>query len=246
VVRDEPPVAAAPRGGKPTVVQSPPGQAAPRTTGSPEAGGSRGAAAAAQPKAIPKPIHVEQNEATVKNLIEYWKERIRKEPPNGRQEVYENYIKKLESEGKRSIADVNERVGELKGEQSEEEARFLLGSGEQTYQTPFGETRPDARVGKQVVEIKNWNVVYASEAEVRQAAAGGHPAKLQGLVDQVERRKSLKGLEQVVVIDIRGQLNIRGSTPAQVLEHRRLIDVFGKVVQDATGLPGNQIVILTW
>jgi hypothetical protein len=180
----------------------------------------------------------------VKRLVEYWRERIRKEPE--REKAFSNYIKKLESDGKRSIADVNLAAGEVKGEQSEEEARHLLGSGERTYQTPFGETRPDAEVGKQLVEVKNWNVVYASEAEVRQAAAGQRPSKLQGLVEQVERRKSIEGKEQIVVIDIRGQLNIRGATPAQVLENRRLIDVFGKVVQDATGLPGNQIVILTW
>jgi hypothetical protein len=78
------------------------------------------------------------------------------------------------------------------------------------------------------------------------AEQGRLPQKLQDLVKQVAKRRDRFGNRQTVVIDIRGQLTIHGADPARAAQHRSKVQLFGRVVSDATGLPIEQIQILTW
>jgi hypothetical protein len=203
---------------------SPGGPSIPCPTGWGEAEGA--AAAASQ---------VSFDQATIDDLIKnLWEVEKANHPEKAH--IYDSYINNL-----------RERKAIRSWEQSEKEVQYLYGSREQRVRTPEGLTKPDfAPATGWHGEVKNWNILYPTEEEIAAGARGALPKKLQGLVDQVKRRRLAVGESQTVVIDIRGQLSVHGVDPAKAAANQSTINSFTQVVADATGLPREQIQVLTW
>jgi len=173
-----------------------------------------------------------------------WRDEIIKHPD--RAADFERYIKNdLE---KRNLLQRN-MVGGLSrlGEQSERELQFLLQSRQKSLRTSQGRTVPDFTQGTDWAgDIKNWNILYPTDEEIRAAAQGKLPRKLQDLAEQVAVRRERFGNRQTVIFDLRGQLRLHGVAPEVAANHRWLIHQFGRTVALATGLPIEQIQVLVW
>jgi hypothetical protein len=159
---------------------------------------------------------------------------------------YQRYIRNLTE--RRNLLSANRSGGLARlGEQSEREVQFITQSGHARVRTPEGVTIPDFSHGTDWAgDVKNWNVLFPTETEWQAAAQGRLPPKLQDLVDQVNVRRFRFGNRQTVVIDIRGQLSLSGVSPSEAANNRYLIHQVGRTIADATGLPIEQIQILTW
>lgn len=192
----------------------------------------------------PTPSHFVMDQEAIDSLIGMWESEIVNHPD--RAADFQRYIENLRQ--RRNLLSSN-RVGGVarSGEQSEKEIQFLTQSPHKRLHTPEGMTIPDFSQGTHMVgEVKNWNILFPTEQEITAAARGELPKKLQDLVKQVERRRQVYGVRQTVVIDLRGQLSVEKVDAAQAAYNRNTINKFGRVVADATGLPIEQIQIVTW
>jgi hypothetical protein len=192
----------------------------------------------------PGPSVVTFEPEVIDGLIQMWRDEIVRQP--NRAADFQRYITNLQE--RRNLLASNRPGGVARsGEQSEREIQFVLQSRQKRIQTSAGRTTPDATVGTTwAAEIKHWNILYPTEAEMAAAAQGRLPNKLQALVDQVARRREQFGNRQTVIIDLRGQLTVTGVDAAQAARNRTLIDSFGRIVANATGLPVEQIQVVVW
>ncbi|HEX3864894.1 MAG TPA: DUF4157 domain-containing protein [Stellaceae bacterium] len=192
----------------------------------------------------PGPSLVAFDQETIDSLVQMWQTEIANRPE--RAADFRRYIRNLNE--RRSLLSTNRGGGLSRlGEQSEREIQFLTQSRQARVRTPDGVTVPDFTQGTDWGgDVKNWNILYPTETELNAAAQGRRPAKLQDLVDQVATRRFRYGNNQTIVIDIRGQLSLQGVSPAEAANNRWVIHQFGRVVADATGLPIEQIQVVTW
>jgi hypothetical protein len=192
----------------------------------------------------PGPSIVSFDKETIDSLIQMWQTEISNHPE--RAGDFQRYIRNLNE--RRSLLSSNRGGGLARlGEQSEKEIQFITQSKQTRIRTPDGTSVPDFTQGTDWGgDVKNWNILYPTESELNAAAQGRRPPKLQDLADQVATRRFRYGNSQTVVIDIRGQLNLQGVSPAEAAANRYTIHQFARVVADATGLPIEQIQIVTW
>lgn len=175
------------------------------------------------------------DDASINDLINNLWEVEKKNHPE-QAAVYDRYIENLRK--RRPVRD---------WQQSEKEMQFLYGSREQRVLTEEGLAKPDfSPATGWHGEIKNWNILYPTEEEVAAGARGALPKKLQGLKDQVARRRLVVGNRQTVVIDIRGQLSVKDIDPVKAVANQTTVNQFAQMVADAVGLPREQIQVLTW
>jgi hypothetical protein len=230
----------------PLVRQAPPAatQATPMFPQPAAAAAGKSAGTTPQLPAGPGASLVQFDKDTVDALVKMWRDEIVKHPE--RTADFERYIQN--DLQKRNLLQYN-LIGGLSrlGEQSEREMQFLLQSKQKYLGTSQGKTVPDFTQGTDWAgEIKNWNVLYPTESEMEAAAQGQLPKKLQGLVDQVAKRREKFGNRQTVVLDLRGQLSLQGVTPEVASHNRWLIHQVGLTIASTTGLPIEQIQILVW
>lgn len=223
--------------------------APPETTGEPPTAIPAGTTSAVTDTAEAGPSIFVPDDETVEQWIRMWEGEIEKLTPES------EAFAKTKAELERRIMNLRNRRSVrsrlYRGRQSEKEIQHLYSSREKRYHitesADHEHTKPDATFGNEwAVEIKNWNIMYPTEAEMEAVARGGQPSKVTDLIRQVQDRREIFGNRQTVVVDLRGQLRLTRVSP-QVHDHNtRLLHAFGRRLAELTGLPVEQIQIVVW